>query len=387
MKISNKYKIALSVLIFTVLIILTVFLIDLVRYNQFIKDYNSIYKLEINGKKIDPALVDGKDFIFHEVKGSEVNIKVPKESKVNLEQNDIIIDSNGFETKGNINYLSDGKYSIVVKKGDYKYTYKLNVDNDFFVDINEDNSFSAGFLVVNFYDLNKDESIKINTSFNTSEKQNFKVNDMVIPIDYNNSPGSYDVTFSSEKSEVTKAITIKDYTYNESHFSVDNDVISDASLESDPDVKKKYDEANNLITEEAYYLDGGFLVPSVGSTTGDFGDIRYINGDITPTKIHYGIDYANVLSTNVYSSAKGKVAFVGFLPRYGNVIVIDHGNGITSHYFHLETVYVNVGDVVDNSVIIGGMGTTGYSTGVHLHFEIHINGIVTNPYFLLNKKL
>ncbi len=106
-----------------------------------------------------------------------------------------------------------------------------------------------------------------------------------------------------------------------------------------------------------------------------------------PTKIHYGIDYVNRKNTKIYSTSTGTVTYADFLPVTGNVVVVDHGNGITSHYFHLNKIDVKVGEVVNSESVIGKMGTTGFSTGNHLHFEIHINGVVINPYLMLKKQL
>ncbi len=381
-RLKRKYRISLAVILFITLVFLIVVLIDKIRYDSYVKNYNEAFTLTINEENIAPTKVEGKSFIFNKSKEEEINVQIPKNSNLNLNGNYVLY-SNGEKIEEEITYLKDGKYELEVKKGEYKYFYNLNVDNDFSVEIDDTYSYSAGYLSVKVDDLNKGEKIEINPEFNSSDNFNYEADQILVPIHYDTLPGEYKVDLSSDLSNISTPINVKEYTYRESRFNVDTKVIEEASEVADAEIVKAYESANLAITDEFYYLEAGFKSPSTGTTTGDFGDIRFINGDVEPTKIHYGVDYANVLNTNIFSTAKGKVSFVGFLPAYGNIIVVDHGNGITSHYFHLEQTYVKIGDEVDNTTVLGGMGTTGYSTGVHLHFEIHINGTIVNPYFFL----
>lgn len=94
-------------------------------------------------------------------------------------------------------------------------------------------------------------------------------------------------------------------------------------------------------------------------------------------KMHKGIDIAG--SGSVLAADNGRVKFAGWDGDYGKAIVIDHGNGMETLYGHLSTISVNVGDVVAQGKKIGVKGSTGDSTGVHLHFEVHQNGRVMNP--------
>ncbi len=96
---------------------------------------------------------------------------------------------------------------------------------------------------------------------------------------------------------------------------------------------------------------------------------------------HPGLDVANSASPGVAASDGGRVIVAGWPDRqgYGNRVVIDHGNGYTTLYAHLSRMYVSVGDFVNKGDIIGQMGSTGRSTGAHLHFEIHKNGGALNP--------
>jgi len=94
---------------------------------------------------------------------------------------------------------------------------------------------------------------------------------------------------------------------------------------------------------------------------------------------HYGVDIANKVGTPIYASDTGVVEYAGWGKGYGNQIVIDHGGGKKTRYAHLSKFYCKVGDEVDKGEAIGAMGSTGWSTGSHLHFEVIINGRKVNP--------
>lgn len=95
--------------------------------------------------------------------------------------------------------------------------------------------------------------------------------------------------------------------------------------------------------------------------------------------IHEGQDFANGLNTPIHSTAPGIVSFVGFRPGYGNTVEIDHGNGFKTRYAHLNTIGVEAGQPVAVGQRVGAMGATGRSTGVHLHYEVWLNGRPQNP--------
>jgi murein DD-endopeptidase MepM/ murein hydrolase activator NlpD len=94
---------------------------------------------------------------------------------------------------------------------------------------------------------------------------------------------------------------------------------------------------------------------------------------------HTGLDIADKVGTAIYAADAGTVEYVGWGTGYGNQIVIDHGGGKKTRYAHLSKFYVGRGDKVSKGQSIGGMGSTGWSTGSHLHFEVIINGVKYNP--------
>ncbi|AHF06358.1 LysM peptidoglycan-binding domain-containing M23 family metallopeptidase [Desulfitobacterium metallireducens] len=95
--------------------------------------------------------------------------------------------------------------------------------------------------------------------------------------------------------------------------------------------------------------------------------------------MHTGIDLAGHLGDPFVAAASGKVVSAGWGGSYGNMIVIDHGNGVSTRYAHSSKLLVSVGESVTKGQTIGLVGSTGNSTGPHLHFEVMINGDTVNP--------
>ncbi|MBN8236452.1 peptidoglycan DD-metalloendopeptidase family protein [Halobacillus kuroshimensis] len=117
---------------------------------------------------------------------------------------------------------------------------------------------------------------------------------------------------------------------------------------------------------------GNFVWPAVGGVITSKQGERW-------GRYHKGIDIAGVSDLTIKAADHGKVTEAGYQESFGNKVVIDHGNGYETLYAHLSSIDVQVGDTVQQGEKIGDMGTTGHSTGVHLHFEVHKDGGLENP--------
>jgi murein DD-endopeptidase MepM/ murein hydrolase activator NlpD len=94
---------------------------------------------------------------------------------------------------------------------------------------------------------------------------------------------------------------------------------------------------------------------------------------------HAGLDFRGPIGAPVYAAAKGRISFVGQRSGYGNCVEIDHGNGLMTRYAHMSAFHAQFGQKVDAGTVIGAIGSTGRSTGPHLHFEVRINNQPVNP--------
>jgi murein DD-endopeptidase MepM/ murein hydrolase activator NlpD len=94
---------------------------------------------------------------------------------------------------------------------------------------------------------------------------------------------------------------------------------------------------------------------------------------------HEGIDFPAERGTPIVAAASGKVIEAGVHPQYGKILAIDHGNGLVSRYAHASEVFVSEGDLVVRGQRVATVGSTGRSTGPHLHFEVRLNGVPQNP--------
>lgn len=118
-------------------------------------------------------------------------------------------------------------------------------------------------------------------------------------------------------------------------------------------------------------------VPAGGRLSSDFG----LRSDpfTAETRMHRGVDVAAPMGTPIVAAAAGTVTYAGEMGSYGEIVIIDHGNGIESRYAHQAWVDVAVGQPVAAGDVIGAVGSTGRSTGPHLHFEIRVDGTAVDP--------
>lgn len=137
----------------------------------------------------------------------------------------------------------------------------------------------------------------------------------------------------------------------------------------------------DLDVEEIRSKNISIVMPTTGVVTSKYGDREEIFKGVNP--YHTGIDIANKKETPIYSATKGIVTKVEFNNKYyGNFVEVTEKD-VTFKYAHLSTISVNQGTVINQKDKIGTMGSTGMSTGPHLHFEIKINGRSVNPEYLL----
>lgn len=153
--------------------------------------------------------------------------------------------------------------------------------------------------------------------------------------------------------------------------------------EDSNEIQKSLEEelARRLANPQAYRnlpkWSGKFGAPSRGRITSGFG-YRY-HPILHYSRLHAGVDFAGPIGSPVFAAAEGEVFFASWRGGYGRCIILLHGGGVSTLYGHLSRIDIRSGQTVHRGQLIGAVGTTGLSTGPHLHFEVRRNGVPVNP--------
>lgn len=145
------------------------------------------------------------------------------------------------------------------------------------------------------------------------------------------------------------------------------DGVKPKAIQSAPRILRSTPDAGTVVAS------GSFVWPTTGTITQNFA------------WYHQGTDIANRAAPDILAADAGTVSVPGFMAGgYGNYVIIDHGNGYKTLYAHMSRIYVSPGQTVNRGAAIGKMGSTGRSTGTHLHFEVYKNGTRLSPLSVLN---
>ncbi len=128
--------------------------------------------------------------------------------------------------------------------------------------------------------------------------------------------------------------------------------------------------------------------PNIKPTRGWFTSRFGYRGDPFTGKpdMHYGLDMAAAPGTPVMAPADGVVSYVGYESGYGKIVAIDHGFGVRTRYAHNSQIYVELGQKIKRRDVISAVGTTGRSSGPHLHYEVRVNDVPVDPInYILNE--
>lgn len=189
-------------------------------------------------------------------------------------------------------------------------------------------------------------------------------------------------TGTERNSQVT--LHIKPKSFKRESFSVASefDQLSPETLER---IRSEQQQFSHTFTSSApeRLWEGAFLLPISSEITSPFGYRRIING--TPRAPHTGVDLKAALGTPLVAPNHGRVVLVGDFFFSGQSVVLDHGGGLYTVYFHLAEYKVEIGAPVRKGDMIGLSGMTGRVTGPHLHWGARINGARVDPFELLHK--
>ena len=179
-------------------------------------------------------------------------------------------------------------------------------------------------------------------------------------------------TLKEQYSEIEPDLVINQI-YLDNVDEVNEETIKLAKQELTDSLQEELEEKQEI---DSRTVNGIYLavVPVTGRITSRFGAVESIR-DHT----HKGIDIAATRGTPILAAASGTVTFAGWSSGYGYLVKIDHGSGVETYYGHCSKLYVSAGSTVEAGDKIAAVGSTGNSTGNHLHFEIRLNGEQVNP--------
>ncbi len=204
----------------------------------------------------------------------------------------------------------------------------------------------------------------------------------LLAVDLDTEPGNYEMLVrlpSGAERRVPLAVVPREYA--EEHLTLDKAMVTppEEVLERIAAERKAAAAVYRTSGEKPLWAPP-FRRPVDGSPSGNFGRRRILNG--LPKSPHSGEDYSAPRGADVRAAASGRVRMARDLYYSGKTLLIDHGAGLVSQYFHLDEMKVREGDAVERGQVVGAVGSTGRVTGPHLHFGIRLYGQRVNPSLL-----
>ena len=205
-----------------------------------------------------------------------------------------------------------------------------------------------------------------------------------VPVAYNRSSGDWPITATVGDRTFETVVSVQEREFPVQYMTIDQDIADStwnsaaASSEYRAAIYPLYEVADTV-----RYWDGLFLEPVTGyRVSTQYGLWRYTNG--VYSERHGGVDMACARGTTVSAPQNGEILFAGYLQLTGNTVVLSHGGGVQSMFYHMDSLNVVTGDRVQTGQKIGEVGSTGYSTGPHLHYEVKIGSQSIDPFALFD---
>ena len=194
-------------------------------------------------------------------------------------------------------------------------------------------------------------------------------------------PGNYAITVAVGEETKNLSLQVTDGGFEVETFEVDQSVAD--STVNNRNANAEFNRVTEPLKKQAdgqKYWSGKFSLPLNQDSpriTSSYGYTRVVNGSASR---HGGVDFAAPAGTPVLAPNAGRVLYAGYLQLTGNTVVVEHGFGLQSWYYHMESTTCKTGDMVSIGDELGKVGSTGFSTGPHLHFAMTVGGVFTNPW-------
>ncbi len=352
--------------------------------NEWVQKNKSFSPEELPPQEV--VTEDDELYIFSEKKADKIHYRlIDTVSDIELENKD-----------------SDEHLPLPTLNGSYQYIvdlewlgedtpYKGTATVEFDVDVKKPPKFTlkqpaveqGALIVIEAVNVDKIEDITVEQSL--SDKGQWFYSDgvytFVIPTNYNTTMGEHTLTVKNAQtaSEETFNVKVQARGFRTQQLTIDPNVESTTrSDEAYAEYRQYFKPVRLESSGEKYYIDDAFVLPTKGRLNTEFGEMRSVNGAMT-TYRHSGIDIGASAGTPVLATNKGKVVFTMDMMLTGKTIIIDHGHGLFSIYEHLDDILVEEGAMVEAGAEIGKVGSTGFSTGPHLHFTMSYYDIDLEP--------
>ncbi|MEL7084628.1 MAG: M23 family metallopeptidase [Cyanobacteria bacterium J06597_1] len=199
----------------------------------------------------------------------------------------------------------------------------------------------------------------------------------LVPSSPLDTPGARSLTVMSGEEQQTFPVTVRARTFPTQSITIGSGGLQATQAELDAVSRLK------AIASPIRFWNGPFLRPSGGRVSSVYGVRRYYNGVFASDYYHRGVDYAAPLGAPIVAPAAGTIALVGREAEgftiHGNTVGIDHGQGVVSIFLHLNQISVTEGQEVEAGQQVGTIGTSGASTGPHLHWGLFVHEVAVDP--------
>lgn len=373
------------------------------EYKAFDYSINWAYK-DYFGKYIE------NKFVFSE---NSENVIITKDDELSIQcdlnfdeinysiyQDDTLVSSGNTFDEALENVSEEGNYKIEIEgnweeKEDVDYlgsvssTAVLDFDLEPIISLNSENIPPGNVLFLYIDNVSDDETVEIETDAPvgsiskgiTGNRRTF-----ILPVDIWAQEGSYNISLNISKdtssyTTLEKAFNVVSRDFPTQYLYISQE-ISDSTRndEAYEEFGEYVQKARSNISSKKLW-EGQFEIPVKEDyvLTTDYGEIRYVNDEITYSR-HSGLDLAAPEGTPVYSCNSGEVVLAKDMILTGNTIIIDHGLGLFTSYYHLSSMDVEAGDFIDKGDFVGEIGSTGFSTGPHLHWSISVLNTYVNTH-------
>jgi len=286
----------------------------------------------------------------------------------------------------------DGDYGSFVFSASFKAYFEPKIATSL-TEVAQGDTF-----VINIYDMQENPDLSINAGTDTDGTPIMAVftntgdssAEAIIGVTHDRPLGEYHVLVSCDDSEWDMTYTVTAGTFERQNLKVDtsNPQITEANS---PAAYEQFRQKIYPLYETAdtqRYWSGQFARPvdwdaSNCHISTTYGIFRYTNNNPTPRR-HPAIDIAAPRGTSVLAPNAGRVVFAEYLLNTGNTLVIEHGGGLKSYFYHLISIDVSPDDMVVKGQKVAAVGNTGYSTGPHLHYETRVGRQSVNPMLLMD---